>query len=510
MRRAMALLTAAATTLATAVIVNFPASSGPAQAAPRTIDWQPCPGTPGVECGTLSVPLDWSRPGGQAIDLSLARRRATAPSERIGSLLFIPGGPGGTGAGLIRETQLLSDNVARRFDIVGLDPRGAGHSNPILCDLEIALEPYPIAPQDQAEFEQMVDHNRRYGQSCRRMSGPIFDFVDSVSVARDMDAIRAALGDTKLSSYAGSYGTLAGQMYAELFPGRIRALALDSSMDHSLSTTFQFMRTEAVGVQESFDEFVRWNARTPDSPLAGQDARAVFRDLLARAERGELTFPDGSPLTAFELRLLTHRAFYGPAWRDLADVFAILQTTGTAQANMLTQRAQLRSAAAGTIADPLQAMFCQDWRLPVHNYVELAAYRAVLERTVAPDIKQSPLGEFVSLACAGWPGTTTNPQHRLRINSGSPILMVNSRFDPATPYQWATNVASQSRSFVLLSYDGWGHAAYFGASACVTDSVDTYLLTRRTPPPGTHCPAVEPPGALGAETLRRVPAQPRW
>ncbi len=508
MRRALALFTAAAT-IATAIVV-----AGPAQAAPRTIDWQPCPDAPGVECGTLTVPVDWSKPAGPTIDLALARRKATVPAERIGSVLINPGGPGGPGAEVVKSTPFLSDDVARRFDIVGFDPRGVGNSDPILCDEDIAFEPYPVAPQNQAEFEQLIDHNRRYADSCRQLSGPVLDHVDSVSVARDMDAIRAAVGDSKLSYYGVSYGTLLGQMYAELFPGRVRALVLDSNMDHSLSTAFQFMRTESVGFQESFDEFVKWNARTPDSPLAGQDARAVFRDLLARAERGELTLPDGTVLPALDFRFVTFGAFYGPNWRSLAEFFAELQTTGKAPAGPLAERAQTaktkRAFAQGAIADPFQAVFCQDWRLPIRNYFELAAYRAVFERTVAPDVKQSPLGELAATSCLGWPQRTTNPQHELRVRSEQPILMVNSRFDPATPYQWATNAASQSRSFVLLHYDGWGHGAYFAGSTCVTGAVDNYLFTRRTPPRNTHCAAVPPPDSFGAQSIIKAPALPRW
>jgi len=499
MRRALALLTATVTV--SSLIV-----AGPAQAAPPAIDWQPCPDAPGVECGTLTVPVDWSRPSGATIDLALARRKATVPAERIGSVLINPGGPGGPGAGLIKEIQFMSDDVARRFDIVGFDPRGVGLSNPVLCDLDIATEPYPVAPQNQAEFVQLADHNRRYGESCRRLSGPVFDFMDSVSVARDIDAIRASVGDSKLTYYGVSYGTLLGQMYAELFPGRIRALVLDSNMDHSLSTAFQFMRTESVAFQESFDEFVKWNARTPDSPLAGQDARAVFRDLLAKAERGELTYPDGTPLSALDFRLITFGAFYGPRWRELAQLYAVLQTGSAPAAGAMP-----KSAVDEAVADPFQAVFCQDWRLPIHNYFELAFYRALIERTVAPDVKTSPLGELAPTSCVGWPGRTTNPQHSLRIRNAPPILMVNSRFDPATPYQWATNAASQSRSFVLLHYDGWGHGSYFSGSTCVTAAVDHYLFTRRTPPPNTHCPAVEP-ASVGVQSkpVPVTPTRPRW
>ncbi|WP_117212203.1 alpha/beta hydrolase [Allorhizocola rhizosphaerae] len=500
MRRALAVLTAAAT-ISTAIII----ATGPAQAAgPRSaIDWQPCPDAPGVECGTLTVPVDWSRPGGPTIDLALARRKAAVPAERIGSIVVNPGGPGGAGAGLVKQTQFLSDDVARRFDIVGFDPRGVGQSSPILCDRAISEEQFPVEPQNQAEFEQMVDHNRRYGESCRALSGPVFDFVDSVSVARDIDAIRAAVGDSKLTYYGVSYGTLMGQMYAELFPDRVRALVLDSNMDHSLPTAFHFMRTETVGFEESYEEFAKWNERTPDSPLAGQDARAVYRELLARAERGELKLPDGTPVSALDFRFRTFGSFYGPSWRSLAQAYALLQSTGTADAGPFGLRQE-------TVADPFQAVFCQDWRLPLRNYYELAAYRAVLQRTVAPTVESSPLGELATTACQGWPDRTTNPQHVLRVRSKQPILMVNSRFDPATPYQWATNAASQSRSFVLLHYDGWGHGAYFAGSSCVTGAVDTYLFTRRTPPRDTHCPAVPPPDSFGALGGVKVPTAPRW
>jgi pimeloyl-ACP methyl ester carboxylesterase len=493
MRRALALLTATITVSSLFV-------APPAQAATSRIDWRPCPDAAGVECGTLRVPVDWSRPRGAAIDLALARRKATVPAERIGSVLINPGGPGGEGVAAIKESQGLSDEVARRFDIVGFDPRGVGLSNPVLCDQAIADEPFPASPASQAEFQQLVDHNRRYGDSCRRLSGPVFDFMDSVSVARDMDAIRAAVGDSKLTYYGVSYGTLLGQMYAELFPGRIRALVLDSNMDHSLSTALQFMRTEALGFQESFDEFVKWNARTASSPLAGQDARAVFRDLMARAERGELTLPDGTPISAEELRGNTFGLLYGPEWALLAGVYAFLQGGGTSAFALPGKTA--------TKADPFQAVLCQDWRLPLHGFFELAAYRVLIERTVAPDVRLSPLGETGPLGCVGWPDRTTNPQHALRIRNAPPILMVNSRFDPATPYQWATNAASQSRDLVLLHYDGWGHGAYFKGSACVSGAVDTYLITRRTPPPGTHCPGVEPP-AVGAQSNGPV-APPRW
>jgi hypothetical protein len=252
-------------------------------------------------------------------------------------------------------------------------------------------------------------------------------------------------------------------------------------MDHSMRTAFQFFQTEARAFQEGFDEFVAWNARTPGSPLAGQDARAVFHAVWDRAERGELKWPGTDrPFTTLDLQGVMFGPQYGPDWPGMAEILQFLLTMPASD-----------GFTAGEVHDPFQAVFCLDWRLPIHNYYELDAYRRISAATVARDVRFSPLGLAASTACQGWPIRTTNPQHDLRWRGAPPILMLNSRFDPATPYEWAATAARQSGA-VLLSYDGWGHGAYFKNSDCVVSAVDNYLINRQVPPRGKHCAAVEP------------------
>ncbi|MBN6053999.1 alpha/beta fold hydrolase, partial [Nonomuraea sp. RK-328] len=292
------------------------ALSGAASADGAAVAWAPCAEDPTAECGTLTVPVDWDKPAGETIRLALARRKATDPSARIGSLVFNPGGPGGSGVTEILRNRLdFTPELTRRFDVVGFDPRGVARSHPILCSYALATQaPDPLELKSQAEFDALLAHNQRYRSDCRSRTGPLFDHVDTGSVVRDLDALRAALGDDKLTYYGVSYGTLIGQLYAERYPRRVRALALDSNMDHSLGTA-AFIDTEAWASQDSFNEFVTWCDRTASCALHGKDVRAVWRDLLARAARGELSLP-GEPefkLSRLDLISQAFGAFYGPA-----------------------------------------------------------------------------------------------------------------------------------------------------------------------------------------------------
>ena len=459
----------------------------PAQAATQgSIDWQPCQGAPGSDCGMATVPLDGAHPDRGTTKIALARKKATDPAARIGSILMDPGGPGGPGAGQVEEGWSLSPEITRRFDTVGFDPRGVGDSTKILCGLNEVTADYPVVPKNQAEFDQLAEHNRKIGESCDKLTGPLARYGDTKSVARDMDAIRAALGEAKLTYYGVSYGTLMGQQYAELFPDKVRALVLDSNMDHSQYTAFEFLLKETESVQSEFREFAAWCDRTPSCALHGQDVSKVTRDLQDKAERGELKDPkSGEPITPLNLAGLFQSAFYGPAWSRLASVLVSLRD-GKAPAE-----AQLR--ADTPVNQVFQSVFCNDWNMPVHNYFELEAYRRAAA-AIAPDVKVNSLGWRAVTGCIGWPHKASNPQHPLQVHGAPPLLMLSSRYDPATPYAWSQTAARQSGS-TLLTYDGWGHGAYFKNSDCVIKATDDYLISGKLPAQGTHCPAVEPGSA---------------
>jgi pimeloyl-ACP methyl ester carboxylesterase len=480
---------ACATVLAASPVAAAPHTAAPRTAAlPPTIAWQPCAEDQTAECGTVSVPVDWSQPRGARVDLALARRPATDPAARIGALVFNPGGPGISGRNVaLFQPGTFSDALRRRFDIVGFDPRGAGLSNPVMCSSAVLAQEPSLVLTGQADFDGWLAYNQRLRADCRARTGPLYDHVDTLSVVRDLDVIRAALGESTLTFYGVSGGTLIAQQYAERYPHRVRAFAADSFLDHTLGTR-SYLDSSAVATQDSFNEFAAWNDRTPSSPLHGQDVRAVWRHVLDRTERGEIPHPE-QPQRALrqeELIFFAQSIFYGPDWPILALVLAAWHA-----GQSFPLPAEPPPPAPEAIPYPIPAIFCGDYHLPIRDYAEYARH---LRRTatIAPDILYSPIAMYTTLACLGTPTPIPNPQQRLDVAPlPTPLLILNARHDPATAYPWAVHGAQQlGDNAVLLTYDGWGHGAY-GRTPCTTDTVDIYLISRTPPAAGTHCPAAD-------------------
>lgn len=436
----------------------------------------------GSECATLWVPVDWNRPGGPTFGLALARRTATAQQSRVGSLVFGPGGPGDSGVSRIKTgMSRFSQNLQSRFDIVSFDPRGIGRSNPVRCSAALlAKQPSPVI-SSPAEFSETLVYNRKLAEDCRRTTGPLYDHLDTLQTVRDLDAIRRALGEPKLTFHGSSYGTLLGQQYAEVFPRRVRAVVLESVMDHSLRTR-DFLDSQAATTQDSFDEFVHWCDRVK---CGLGDVRALWAELLARAGRGELAHPrqPGTALTPFTLSYLAVRSLYDPDWPELA---ALLKSLDQSQPPVVVPPA----APTGSAANPF-AVFCQDWSLPVAGYQQYATHLKRLART-SPELKY-PSALLAISTCLGLHGQVDNPQHRLKVRTVStPLLLTNALHDPAAGYDWATGVARQlGRSGVLLTYEGWGHGTY-NSSPCAQAAIDDYLIAQVLPARGATCPAVDP------------------
>ncbi|MFG3553523.1 alpha/beta hydrolase [Micromonospora sp. NPDC047557] len=453
----------------------------PAAARPA-IDWQPCPTDATADCGTLSLPVDWNQPGGERFDLALARRVATDPAARTGALVFGPGGPGDSGVDrVVTGSSRFSAELRRRFDVVSFDPRGTGRSHPVICARELlARQPQLIA--DQAQFDATLADNALLRADCRARTGPLYDHVDTTSAARDLDAVRAALGERRLTFHGSSYGTVLGERYAELFPEKVRAVVLEAAMDHSLGTR-AFLDTQAVTAEDAFDEFVAWCDRSADCVLHGRDVRAIWAGLHDRAQRGLLTDPGraGAALQPFELSRLAHKQLYDTwRWPGLAEWIGKLQGPGTPSVSARTVDA---------VAPYPFAVFCQDWDLPVRDYREYAGLVRRAAR-LAPDLRYPP-ALFALVTCLGSPTPVANPQHRLRVHSDVPLLLAATVHDPASGYAWATNVARQlGRHGVLLTYEGWGHGSYT-TSGCVGRAVDAYLIDQVVPARGARCPAVD-------------------
>ncbi|MER7195809.1 alpha/beta hydrolase [Streptomyces flaveolus] len=476
--------TAMAVGAATAVITVLFAAPAVHAASFATdgLRWVPCDNQtkPGAECATLSVPVDWAHPDGPRLDLAVARRKATDPGAHIGSMVFGPGGPGDSGVErVVGGISRFSPEVRRRFDIVSFDPRGVGRSNPVTCsDALLAARPSPEL-RNQADFDATLAYNRRLSTDCRARTGPAFDHFDTAQTVQDLDALRAALGERKLTFHGSSYGTLLGAQYAETYPRRVRAMVLESVMDHSVSTTRDFLRSEAATAEDSFQEFVKWCDDAADCALHGRDVRAVWQHLLARAGRGELEDPaePGTSLSSSDLvNTVAFRKFYKADYAGLATAIAGLNVSEPLPSSP-TSVAPLHPAAP---------VFCSDWHLPVRDYQEYASLVAMMNRT-APNLPHL-LPIHMTAACLGAP--TANPQHRLGVHDAPPVLLANALHDPATGYPWAVSVARQlGRSGRLLTYEGGGHGSVT-SGPCMEDAVDNYLTDLLVPPKGTRCPAV--------------------
>lgn len=425
--------------------------------------WQPCEENTAAECTTITVPVDWAEPAGERFGMAVARHPATG--ERRGTVVYLPAGPGSSGVDAVTNEQILNmvlpKEVVEHFDVVSFDPRGVRRSSPVVCDAGLVAALDRPEPRNQAEFAALLDAQAAVGADCRQRTGPVFDHLDSTQVARDVDALRAVLGEDQLNLYALSYGTVAGQMYAERFPGRIRTMVLDAVFDHSVDSG-RFAVAGARAGQESFDRFVEWCATDTACVLHGTDVRARVAALFERtADPAALTYALVSPLTRPDLPAVA------------AEIVRLESGDPTAT----------RQAAETT---PLPIFLqCADNRNDVRSFADMKRL-AARTRAVAPDVRASAF-DIASL-CVNPPVPATNPQRALHAPDAPPVLVTNARFDASTPHEGARHVAAQLPGAVLLTWDGMGHGAAT-RTACTREHVLRYFTDATLPAPGTHCPA---------------------
>lgn len=441
--------------------------------SPSPIAWTTCPddpdnpGVPDGECGTLRVPLDWDRPWGPSIGLAVARHRATDSAHRLGVLLADAGGPGSSGAEIPLSPGYFGAEIRARFDVVGFDLRGTGNSGHIDCDFP--APPPDNEPADRTRFAELRAINRQVVAGCRARNLPVFDHADTATNARDLDAVRRALGEEKISFHGASYGTLLGQQYAERYGGHVRAMALDGIIDHSVDLA-HFVGDRAAAVDELFGQFTAWCDRTTTCALHGREVLATWR----RAR----TAADGMPLPHNWLRDQVYEDMRIPDWDDVARVIA--ETAGGDP--------PVRARFVPNYESVRLAVVCQDFDLRMPDFARYSAmYAEELRRS--PIMRGSTIGHDEATACLGVTGPPANPPHRLDIARAPRILLLSSRYDPATPYAWAVNVHRQAPAdTTLLTYEGAGHGAY-RRTECTRAAVDQYLLTLKTPHHDFSCPA---------------------
>ncbi|MBQ0826485.1 alpha/beta fold hydrolase [Streptomyces tagetis] len=420
--------------------------------------------------------------------MALARHRATEPDRRIGVLVVNPGGPGESGVDFTFGAQFsFTPEVLARFDIVGFDPRGVGLSQPVRCSTELYFGGPTTHPADRAGFERLREHGRQVREDCARRSGPIVDHLSTDDVVRDIDALRQALGERKISYYGLSYGTVIGQRYAERYGDDLRATLLDSVVDRGLNA-HDYVAVSARAAGDVFEEWVRWNARTHSSPLHGQDVEALWDGLMARAARGELADPDApeSLITPYDLGGTLTTAGYGPDWADLSSWVLSLHEGGAT-----TRRSARADALDDTpsYATAFRAVSCADLGFRVRDFAEYDALTRV-EKQISPRTVGSTRGNAALTNCLGSP-EARNPQRPGTMRTRVPTLLLNSRHDPATPHENATAVQrQQGEAAVLATYEGAGHGAY-DRSDCTRQVGDNYLLKLTVPRNGFSCPSAD-------------------
>ncbi|MEU8730656.1 alpha/beta hydrolase [Streptomyces tendae] len=488
------------TEAATAALTPLPKAT-PAELSPyygQKLAWRDC-GVPGFQCATMKAPLDYAKPGEGDVRLAVARKKATGPGKRLGSLLVNPGGPGGSAIGYLQQYAGIGypAKVRAQYDMVAVDPRGVARSEPVECLDGPEMDAYTrtdVTPDDAGERDELVDAYKEFAEGCGADAPKLLRHVSTVEAARDMDVLRAVLGDEKLTYVGASYGTFLGATYAGLFPDRTGRLVLDGAMDPSLpARRLNLEQTE--GFETAFQSFAKDCVRQSDCPLGdkdttpdqvGKNLKSFFDDLDAKPlPAGD---SDGRKLTESLATTGVIAAMYDEgAWQQLRESLtsAIKEKDG-AGLLILSDSYYEREADGGysNLMFANAAVNCLD--LP-------AAFSSPDEvRDALPEFeKASPVfGEglaWSSLNCAYWPVKPTGEPHRIEAAGATPIVVVGTTRDPATPYRWAEALSDQLSSGRLLTYEGDGHTAYGRGSACIDSAINTYLLSGTAPADGKRC-----------------------
>ncbi|MET0424898.1 MAG: alpha/beta hydrolase [Actinoplanes sp.] len=486
-----------------------PARPGPAateSAQTGTADWQPCPEVPQelvgrgasgmtYDCAKVQVPRDWNNPdNGEHYAIAMIRARSSSQQNRIGSLLINPGGPGGSGfdyAVYLSFGQALGglpSEITDRFDIIGFDPRGVGRSDPVKCisdsdqDATFAAPPDPVS---DAEFADLVALNKRVAAGCGAKYGDQLPTYATEQAAKDMDALREAVGDDKLTYLGFSYGTLLGATYAQLFPTKVRALVLDGAVDPE-QTYVQGSESQAKGFERAFTNFANWCKQTPDKCPIAPDARKAVIDAMAAAKAKPLPGRGGRTATPGWISVAVVSSLYSEnGWATLANAIAKLgQGDATGVFELADQYAERKPDGSYTnLFDANQAVNCADTK-DVPSEAEIRKLQGEWRQ------KYPLFGATLAigmLTCAFWPGAR-DPYPAGAAVGAPPIVVVGTTGDPATPYENTADLATMLGVGRVLTWEGEGHTAY-PSTPCIVKAVDGYLIDLTVPQEGLRCPA---------------------
>lgn len=454
----------------------------------QDVSWTSCGS--GDECASIWVPMSYQHPDGKAITIKAKRQPAGKPSKRIGSLFINPGGPGGSGIDYLDNVG-FPPQITNVYDVVGFDPRGVGQSTPIDCVSDDFLDTYLASdpsPDNKAEINRMEQLWRHFTKGCVKRSGKLLSHVSTVEAARDMDILRAVVGDKKFHYFGASYGTYLGATYAALFPEKVGRMVLDGAVN-PLEKPRKTEIKQAAGFETALTAYIKNCISEGDCPLGNsvKAAKDRLQKLFRQVDQDPLPTSSGRKLTEGLAFLGVIVPLYNrQSWRY--ETLALKEALN-GSGNLLLRFADLYASRGqdGHYTDNSMevqsAVNCLD--KPQHASIQ--------------DIKQGkqdflqasptfgPAAMWWPYACSHWPVSSSIPQPDYSAKGAAPIVVIGTTRDPATPYEQAVKLANILDSGVLLSRDGDGHTAYNSGNACIDDAVNTYLVTGNPPKDGTMC-----------------------
>jgi pimeloyl-ACP methyl ester carboxylesterase len=457
----------------------------------QTLEFRAC--YSGLECFTVLAPLDWDNPTKGTIELEGVRTRAAG--TRVGSLLVNPGGPGGSAIDQVAKYGRMSfgRELHESFDLVGVDPRGVGQSTPITCfasteDKDEYLLEIVTLPQGSDEwFAFAAEEMREYAEQCERLSGPVIGYVDTMSAARDMDLVRALLGEPQLYYLGFSYGTYLGSMYAELYPHRVGRLVLDGAVNPD-EDAFEGSLAQAKGFDSALLAYLQQCLSRRDCPLSGTPERAAQQlvDYLLTLDDRPIRNVDGRMMGTSAAVIAVITPLYAEdTWMYLDMVIDGLLDRDPMMAFVMfdAYASRVNGEYTGNAMEAIGAINCLDTDVSDVTIEQLRAEAELLQR-------EAPyFGQFLSYggySCTQWPW-----KHRgypdLRAEGAAPILVIGTTNDPATPYASAVHLAEKLDSGILITFEGEGHTAYGQQNACIVAVVHDYLIRGAVPESDPRC-----------------------
>ncbi|MEP6843808.1 MAG: alpha/beta hydrolase [Pseudolysinimonas sp.] len=463
----------------------------------QSLTWKKLGG--GIDSTYLKVPLSWADPTGATIKIAVARH--SAGSGKLGSLLINPGGPGGSGYDFVHQyvNYIVTPAVLKKYDIIGFDPRGVGRSEPaITCYTDPKQEDkllygtYASPYGTQGWIDELTVVEKNWSAACLKNTGPLLGHIDAESNARDMDVLRAVLGDKKMHYLGYSYGTYLGTMYAELFPKKVGRMVLDGPID-PLVGQLDALATQMAGFDSALKSYMADCQSQKGCPFTGsvQDGLMQVRAVLDGIDARHLVATDGRKLDSATVGTGISYTLYSKAsWPDLTTMFTDL-AKNDADSTFANADGYNDRSTDGTYAnetDVYAAVTCAESDIGTDGVTPLEGL-AKIDKTAPILGKYFAYDDYAVLdtACSNWPEPVAKLPTKFDAKGAPPIMVVATTNDPATPYAGGVSLSKQLSSGVLVTHVGEGHTVYAQGDSCIDSTVDAYLIKGTVPASDPMC-----------------------